>query len=824
MNIPIEVMRNQVRKYAGGGTVTPTQDFDTMASDYAKDSGYGNETPEERAKRGAEGFPKFVQGLGTAPTQNFDTMADEYAKASGHGGETPEERAKRGGEGFPKFVQGLGEKQKWEATVQKVLVEAIAGAEKTAEVAQQNVSATALEAAHLKTAAANEALANATSLAEQANKKLADLKQAQADRAAQSEPPADPFAMIGAGGSIPQAVDTTAIDPSYVSPMDAIRDEFEGDPAALAAHEKFLAGQAEDERLSAIRQAEDTKMMEGLNAKSEASMRKAAEYEESLQGGNPALPAPAAPALGQQAVVAQPMPVVQPAPTLGQQPATQPPAGATVSTTRAPTLQPAPMTGMQSIMKSYTDKRNALNAQQQKILDNLESRIDQPANSWFALAKGFGAPTTTGSFHEAFGKAIGSYSDQQIKTTEQLQALAKMRMELAQNQMKQTGTDASLSLMDEYSKPQGGEVGGAASVGSGLGGGRSLGLNSSQIVRLMQLDPKFGEDALKVVNAETAQQVATAPYHNQKPEYYPTSRGMTLMLPIHYEKYVGLISRGDVAGAEKYLGSVTPQLNAGASMPTVSGEDAAMLSGLTPQQQVAWLESRNRLKEQHDSNQERAETARVNAITAQQNAETLRLAREEQTRKSLETLSPQEKIDYEKVVIPARDKATNATAFIGAINQLREIVKRAPSGTLYGGVASTAGRLAGHDSSVALQELDSVTKGMISMAQRAPGSVSDFDARGVLSSLGNVADITKTRDGRLKILDAVEKSSLRQLKESGKIIDYFELHKKAPPIDVTGGKSHDSGSKTVTKKFNVIEGPNKGKILYQYSDGTKEYK
>ncbi len=462
--IPIEVMRNQVRKYADGGVVT--------------------ETPEERSMR---------------INSSFDDLSNRLTREMGQENETPEERTRRVNEGFPKLVQRLNgsslpsdnetpvEKPDWEASVQKVLTDAIVGAEKESEVAQQVVSASMLEAAHLKTEAANRAVVEAQLLADQANEKLAQLKQAKAERfnAAHLKTESANKAVTDAQLLANQAnekfaqlkqakadktVNSNKTDVEMYNSNGSDINEFEGDPAAEAVHNKFLAGQAEDERLSAIRQAEDAKMMEGLNAKSEASMQKAAEYAESLRGGSPAQPQrEAIPALGQQAAPVQPtmppnsemtppqpMPAAQPqevvAPALGQQAAAQsaaqPSSGAPA---RAPTPQPAPMTGMQSIMKNYTDKRNALNAQQQKILDDLQLRIDQPSNSWFALAKGFGAPTQTGSFHEAFGKAIGSYSDNQTKTTEQLQALAKMRMELAQNQMKQSKSDAGMGMIGSLS-------------------------------------------------------------------------------------------------------------------------------------------------------------------------------------------------------------------------------------------------------------------------------------------------------------------------------------------------------------------------------------
>ncbi len=826
MNMPIEVMRNQVRKYADGGVVT--------------------ETPEERSMR---------------INSSFDDLSNRLTREMGQENETPEERTRRVNEGFPKLVQRLNgsslpsdnetpvEKPDWEASVQKVLTDAIVGAEKESEVAQRVVSASMLEAAHLKTEAANRAVVEAQLLADQANEKLAQLKQAKAERfnAAHLKTESANKAVTDAQLLADQAnekfaqlkqakadktVNSNKTDVEMYNSNGSDINEFEGDPAAEAVHNKFLAGQAEDERLSAIRQAEDAKMIEGLNAKSEASMQKAAEYAESLRGGNPAQPQrEAIPALGQQAAPVQPtmppnsemtppqpMPAAQPqevvAPALGQQAAAQsaaqPSSGAPA---RAPTPQPAPMTGMQSIMKNYTDKRNALNAQQQKILDDLQLRIDQPSNSWFALAKGFGAPTQTGSFHEAFGKAIGSYSDNQTKTTEQLQALAKMRMELAQAQMKQTGTDASMSLMDEYSRPQGGQAG---EVGGGLGGGNRLPFTSNQLVRFMQLDPKLGEDMVKVVNAETGQRTADAPYHNQKPEYYPTSRGMTLMLPIHYEKYVGMTGSGDVAGAEKYLESVTPKLATGASMPTVSGQDAAMLSGLTPQQRIAYLE-------QHATNQARDQASQIQLGIAQQNAETAKLAREESVRRSQEMMSPQEKLDYQHVVLPAIEQATNASKFIGQLNQLRSISSRAPSGIIESGVASTAGKLTGSDANTAQRELSALSAGMISMAPRAPGAVSDFETRKILDSLGKLTDSTLTAKARATIIDEIEKTSIRQLERSRHVVDYFEAHKKVPPIE-TVGKSPDSGSKTVVKRFNVIEGQNKGKVLYQYSDGSKEYK
>ena len=73
--IPIEVMRNQVRKYADGGVVTETPEersmrinssFDDLSNRLTREMGQENETPEERTRRVNEGFPKLVQRLNIA--------------------------------------------------------------------------------------------------------------------------------------------------------------------------------------------------------------------------------------------------------------------------------------------------------------------------------------------------------------------------------------------------------------------------------------------------------------------------------------------------------------------------------------------------------------------------------------------------------------------------------------------------------------------------------------------------------------------------------------------------------------------------------------
>lgn len=147
-----------------------------------------------------------------------------------------------------------------------------------------------------------------------------------------------------------------------------------------------------------------------------------------------------------------------------------PAGGGLAQATPVPAPVQAPATTQPSeyekAMAAYEKQKQELLATQQRLIQSLESRVAGPSEMLFALSAGFGKPTRTGSFGESFGNAAEALGQFQGQQRQQMSDIAKMRAELAAQQVGLAKEDVELARTREAAKGLQQIIGGGASAES----------------------------------------------------------------------------------------------------------------------------------------------------------------------------------------------------------------------------------------------------------------------------------------------------------------------------------------------------------------------
>jgi hypothetical protein len=107
------------------------------------------------------------------------------------------------------------------------------------------------------------------------------------------------------------------------------------------------------------------------------------------------------------------------------------------------------MDPVQKARMEYETQRKALLDQQQKLIESLSVR--SPSQDFFRIAQAALSPTRSGSASEGFGRIAGAMAEGESADTKRNQDLAKMRYELAQQQlgMSKEGIDMARLMQKE---------------------------------------------------------------------------------------------------------------------------------------------------------------------------------------------------------------------------------------------------------------------------------------------------------------------------------------------------------------------------------------
>lgn len=245
--------------------------------------------------------------------------------------------------------------------------------------------------------------------------------------------------------------------------------------------------------------------------------------------------------------------------------------------------------------QDYYNELNNLRRVQSGLLRSLEERAKPNASdTLFAISRGLLAPNPTGQFGVAFGNAVGELQGQQEKQNVAAQQLAKMRLELGQNQLGVAEKGIALAqeqqrikaLSDALGGASGAEVAGAEGVSSDMirTAFNQLDGPTKAMIRSMPSD-KAMQFLLELVKQQvkTPEAVLTAEHWlNALPEnvrgiakqfyantqvFGPAEARVRAMLEINNAVDEGKLSKED---AQKFTGMLQPTVPAAGAAPSTA--------------------------------------------------------------------------------------------------------------------------------------------------------------------------------------------------------------------------------------------------------------
>jgi hypothetical protein len=163
--------------------------------------------------------------------------------------------------------------------------------------------------------------------------------------------------------------------------------------------------------------------------------------------------------------------------------------------------------------------------------------------------------------------------------------------------------------------------------------------------------------------------------------------------------------------------------------------------------------------------------------TFELNQQKLQEKREENEKK----LSDEQKITLNKIVTPIINEGIKGNSALMQVQALRDVIENAPSGTLSGVYSASVGRLFGTDDRTAQVRLQTLSKGLIPLIPRLPGSASNLDSNNLEKSLGDLADVTKTNEQRRQIINDVYEGFKRLTDRAERVQSHWDATKKFDP-------------------------------------------
>jgi len=152
-------------------------------------------------------------------------------------------------------------------------------------------------------------------------------------------------------------------------------------------------------------------------------------------------------------------------------------------------------------------------------------------------------------------------------------------------------------------------------------------------------------------------------------------------------------------------------------------------------------------------------------------------------------LTDQQKIEYNKVMVPIINEGVKANSALAQVGQIKNQIEKAPSGVLSGMYASSVGRLLGTDENTALRNLDSLSKALIPMIPRLPGSSSNLDAQNLEKSIGRLTDTTLTNAQRKTLVTEIEDGFKRLADRAEEYQTHWDSTKTLPKISTAPKES-----------------------------------
>jgi len=454
---------------------------------------------------------------------------------------------------------------------------------------------------------------------------------------------------------------------------------------------------------------------------------------------------------------------------------------------------------LKPIASTETPADDAYAMAMQQLMNKLESRQNRGYNpTLLAIAEGMLTPTATGSFGESIGQTAKSVRTQQDQESRREQENAMMRFQLAKENMGIQEKRQKQNLMGQLYKetPEGFvlDTEKAKELARVTGDPQYIQqiISSEKQTKLRQL----GEQMFVPKTVETDGVKKTTYEFNPNAVFDLAKISDNPVEAV--AKYAEMVPKLRKAGL---LGGGTTEATPFDAIALMATDPAIKLQAQNLAKQFAKgsmdEDKANTLANQMltmmTSHMDRQQAMQFNqamqgimlGLRQDQMGFNQMMVREklEKEKKEQESkLTDQQKIEYNKVIVPIINEGIKASTALAQVGQLKNQIEKAPSGVLSGVYASSVGRLLGTDENTAMRNLDSLSKALIPMIPRLPGSSSNLDAQNLEKSIGRLTDSTLTNKQRREIVIEIEDGFKRLSDRAEQYQNHWDSTKTLPKI------------------------------------------
>jgi len=421
-----------------------------------------------------------------------------------------------------------------------------------------------------------------------------------------------------------------------------------------------------------------------------------------------------------------------------------------------------------------------------EIQNEISSKLKGSQVPWFQLAAAFLNPGRTGSFGEALGNAAGTIGKYQEEQQAQRLPLMQASLKLAEVEKQQSIQDLMGQLYKPTQTPEGKTV-------------YSLDQNVAQQLSKATGDPKYVQS---IIQDQKAQAMKSASQNMFMPAVEKDEQGNDVT---KYKFNPGAIheimavSDNPMEDMAKYAKAV-PELRKAGLLSGLSGDTATPFDALalmSPDPSIkaqAQLFAKQYQKGLMDEDKANTLASQMLTMTTshmdrqQQMAfhqslaamqfgleKSLKEMKIEKMQKEMaENLNPQQKMIFQKEVLPAIDEGHKAIMSLNRVQDLANAVERAPD-SIAGNVLAKLPM--GGDERKALQEIEQITSELVPQLPRLTGSQSNLDAKNLKDSLGNLAKSELTKSDRRNLIRSIQEGYKAHISEADRIQNEWDANK-----------------------------------------------
>ena len=455
---------------------------------------------------------------------------------------------------------------------------------------------------------------------------------------------------------------------------------------------------------------------------------------------------------------------------------------------------------------------------QKKLLETYENRNQLFDPVLLAMAQGFLSPTKSGTFGEGLSNVIGQVTPVVEQQNKQARELAQMKAELAAQELGVRTEADKRNLMGQLYAKQGDD--------------EEIAVDPEKALQLFRItgDPKYAELAMGRQEEKRRKKTAASMFEevvipgkdgapetkemrfnpsaaveivkNSKDPVKALSDFSEMMKKVRQAGLMGgrntestpfdaIITMSSSLGdqstpfknqaerlAQQYRSGMIDEDKANSLAQQMLQSGSSIIERQASREQAnAWRQVTTAISQGH------LQLAGANfELAKQQDAD-----RAEQRRKENEgKLTDEQKYTLKTYVGPIVQEGIKAQSAIMRLQQLRDVVERAPSGAFKGVMASSVGALFGTDENTALRNLESLSKSLITEIPRLPGAASNLDAQNLEKSIGRLQSPMLTNQQRRDIIVEIEKGFKRASERANRVEAHWEANKKYDPKILEG--------------------------------------